>query len=525
MNEGTKTLSFICGAALAVGIAFIARPLPPTGDAGSPAGKMLNPVEDPLSAAQMKIVEYVEDTAALREFEVARVNGEWVIPSQQNYPADAVEQMADAATSIMNRKILGVATTNAGDHDQYGVIEPKLDLSAGVRGVGMRVTMHDAKNDKLFDLIIGKPVKGQEGQRYVREVGKDPVYVVELDPSHLSTDFGDWIEKDLLKLNPSDVTGLTLKDYSVEPRVGLDGRAQYVIDPRGEIDLACDPEAAEDAWSVEGIKEFNPKTQKYEAVETPADKPLDEEKLAALKTALDDLKIVDVERKPTGLSADLKAEASFADDVEALQSLALRGFYPQAVSSSQVEIFSSEGEVNCRMKDGVVYVLRFGRITLGDQGKEKGEDGEVEDKGTGINRYLFVSARFDAGAVEKPELKELPPAGEEGEKEKMKIGQPPEPKTESADDAEAKRKEIEEENRRKTEAYEEKLKAGRERVKELNSRFGDWYYVISDEVYKKIHLGRDDIFKKAETPAGKGAGLDALDALQQQGLGLPGLGQ
>lgn len=511
MNEGTKTISFICGAVLAVGIAFLARPQPPAGDAGSPAGNLLNPVKNPLSAAQMKIIEYVEDTAALREFEVAQVNGAWVIPSQQNYPADAVEQMADAATSVMNRKILGVATTNAGDHERYGVIEPKLDLSAGVRGVGMRVTMHDAKNDKLVDIVVGKPVKGQEGQRYVREVGKDPVYIVELDPSRLSTNFGDWIEKDLLKLNPSDVIGLTLKDYSVEPRVA-GGRAQYVIDPRGEIDLTCDPQAAEDAWSVAGIKEFNPKTQKYEAVETPADKPLDEEKLAALKTALDDLKIVDVERKPTGLSADLKADASFADDVEALQSLALRGFYPQAVSSSQVEIFSSEGEVNCRMKDGVVYVLRFGRITLGDQGKKKGEDGEIEDKGTGINRYLFVSARFDETLVEKPELKES------GEPE---VGKPPEPKTDAADDAEA----IAEENRRKTEAYEKKLAAGRERVKELNERFGDWYYVISDEVYKKIHLGRDDIFKAAENPAGEGAGLDALDALQQQGLGLPSLGQ
>jgi hypothetical protein len=33
------------------------------------------------------------------------------------------------------------------------------------------------------------------------------------------------------------------------------------------------------------------------------------------------------------------------------------------------------------------------------------------------------------------------------------------------------------------------------KVKELNDRFGDWYYVISDEVFQKIHVTREDLFK------------------------------
>jgi hypothetical protein len=34
----------------------------------------------------------------------------------------------------------------------------------------------------------------------------------------------------------------------------------------------------------------------------------------------------------------------------------------------------------------------------------------------------------------------------------------------------------------------------------LNERFADWYYVISDDVYRKIHLSHDDLVKKKEKP-------------------------
>ena len=40
---------------------------------------------------------------------------------------------------------------------------------------------------------------------------------------------------------------------------------------------------------------------------------------------------------------------------------------------------------------------------------------------------------------------------------------------------------------------------GREKVEELNNRFADWYYVISNDIYKKIHLDRSDIMKKPES--------------------------
>ncbi len=55
---------------------------------------------------------------------------------------------------------------------------------------------------------------------------------------------------------------------------------------------------------------------------------------------------------------------------------------------------------------------------------------------------------------------------------------------------EAERDRIEKENHRKQDEYDEKVKKGEQRAKELNARFADWYYVVGDETYRKIHLGQ-----------------------------------
>ena len=69
-----------------------------------------------------------------------------------------------------------------------------------------------------------------------------------------------------------------------------------------------------------------------------------------------------------------------------------------------------------------------------------------------------------------------------------------EPEDQEALEAEIER--IEKENQRKQDDYNDKVKKGQDRAKELNARFADWYYVVDDETYKKIHLGQAEIIKK-----------------------------
>ena len=94
--------------------------------------------------------------------------------------------MRDAATSLIDLQVLGIASSEPKDHQIYGVIEPdKQKLDASQEGVGLLVTVKDAKGKDLAKLIIGKRVKGTEDQHFVRKPGQNPVYVVKIDPGQV----------------------------------------------------------------------------------------------------------------------------------------------------------------------------------------------------------------------------------------------------------------------------------------------------------------------------------------------------
>jgi hypothetical protein len=57
------------------------------------------------------------------------------------------------------------------------------------------------------------------------------------------------------------------------------------------------------------------------------------------------------------------------------------------------------------------------------------------------------------------------------------------------------RERINKENQRKLDEWNEKIQKAKEQVAELNTRFGDWYYVVSEEQYQKIRLPLSDLIK------------------------------
>ena len=99
------------------------------------------------------------------------------------------------------------------------------------------------------------------------------------------------------------------------------------------------------------------------------------------------------------------------------------------------------------------------------------------------------------------ETKAEPPAAKTDAAAEEKPAEKPEAKPDAkpASPDEEKRIAIQKENKRKQDEYDDAIKKGEDHVKELNDRFADWYYIISDDVYKKIHLGRNEIVKKKET--------------------------
>lgn len=632
MSEMAKTGLFAGVAMLALAAAVLSRPTaPPTSSDGLVSMKNLNQVEDPLSTQELEIIRWDSALGDKIDFKVARIDGVWKIPSHGDYPADAERQIGDAATAATNLKPLGIVSTKNADHELYGVIDPE-SAKPGTSGVGTRVVMKNGKGETLVSTIIGKEVKGESGQRFIRQVGKDPVYIVKIDPSKLSTKFEDWIEKDLLKINTLDIAKVNINDYSVK-LAQTQGGLGLLDNRRGEMVLSYDD--AKSVWSVEKLLKWNEETREMVPDEIPPGEEINNAKLNEMKSALGDLKIIDVQRKPEGMSSDLKAEKDFIKNQQAIQNLMARGFYPVRGEGESIDILSSEGDFIVKQKDGVEYVLRFGGIKLGNAGEGAAEDDAKEDEKKseeqGENRFLFVAARFNPDMIEKPvkpaileepaseepatdapaetsdgeKTEAAPGAGEapmkeedaapaEGEKteenspakkeqaaepkadesasltldqqdggavdqptptpaakeaaaekqaaepaDEKKAAAPAADKKESApaaedektepeaepaaeesakeasakeepaksapDDAVAKREAAELQYNRAMDEYNDKIQKAQDRVTELNGRFGDWYYVISDDVFKKIHITRKDLFvpKESEKKAGE----------------------
>ncbi|MBN2474299.1 MAG: DUF4340 domain-containing protein [Pirellulales bacterium] len=536
MNEIAKTTVFASVAVVAVavllGFTLMSQNWLPELDPQDMLGKPLFDDFDPLAAADLEIIKYEEDTGTPVAFRVAQVGNRWSIPSHDNYPTDAKDQLAEAASSVLGLTVDSVETDNPGDHGLYGVLDPgSKDLKAGAVGVGTRVTMKDKDDKTLMNLVVGKEVTGRPELRYVRRVGQDAVYAVKVSTDKLSTKFEDWIEKDLLKLSTWDIKQFEIRDHSVD-------ESQGVVFQRGEMILAYD-DAGDPKWKMLEDKVFE--QGQWVPLEMAEDEELNSDKLNEAKNALDDLKIVDVRRKPAGLSGELKAEESFSQDAEARLSLQSKGFYFAPIDD-RMELVSNEGEIRCLLKDGVEYVLRFGNLAGDGPATAKDDTPDDESESAGLNRYIFVMAEFNPALVEEPELEELPSAEESADQGKAEgettddettddgaadngaaekkpddaaadnAGTQEKPEADKAD-AESKtqeeRERIEKENKRKQDEYDEKIAEGRKKVKELNDRFADWYYIISDDVYQKIHLGRDQIVKKKEKEKAEDEGTDS----------------
>lgn len=609
MNEMQKTGIFAGVAlvlALGAGLVVYSQSLPEADPVRATVGMPFFPdFTDPLAARALEIVSWDKDKGQARVFQVAQVNGLWSLPSKDNYPADAERQLAEAASNLINRKKERLVDSDPKHHGDYGVLDPQPeDGSTPAAGddpeaIGVRVVVRDGGNNVLAQFIVGKEDKDDSSRRYVRVPGQDIVYTTEIRIDRLSTRFEDWIEKDLLKLNPFDLAEVTIVDYSVDIEQGL-------RDMRSRISLIHD--AAKSEWKLDELLAY----QEGEAfpVAMQPEEELATDTLNALKTALDELRIVDVQRQPPLAGGQQQ-------QIAALQALGERGFYPVQMQGG-IGVISNEGEIIVALKDGVEYMLRFGEIAIGTEQSAAevaaAETGVAAPAASNTNRYLHVSVAFNEEAIPKPELKPLPgdpvpPAAEEaaGESpveegaapaETAEEATPADPTTEPTEDAaepaaagaatdeepaapegddaggseggggqdpaagatdeaaadtaepaadaaqppaasepaadgqpaaaadqpagltpeqQAERLRIQAENESALEAYEKKIKDGQERVEQLQLRFQDWFFVISNSTYEKIHLGRGQIIREKTVPPGDGDTLDDFDALREQG--------
>lgn len=438
---------------------------------------------EPIDVKRMQILKYDSESGRFDDFRVEQRGGDvWRIPSHGNYPADAFEQVQSAANSLINLTIIDVIGSEDVDEELFGVIEPdSQNVAAGQEGVGTLVALRDKNNRDLANMIVGKPVKGEPEKRFVRIPGQTPVYVVEYDPSVLKTDFQSWIDKDLLELEALDVSQIIVNDYQVDPDAAI---AERKVNLTRNYELQVKAEFNE--WELEKLVVY-PDQKTPDVRKLGVNERLNALKLDDLRRTLDTLQIVDVERKPAGLGADLTSGTDFLKDAakeEEVVSLALHGYIPNQVGD-QIELLSSNGEIRVKTKDGLEYLLRFGRI--------RPATGTELSEGQ-LNRFLIVTTRVNEDGFPIP----TPPAAAATGDSGADVAPPSLDQDEKQDDSpmaqdDAEKRRLERDYQRQVDERNERLRLANAKVKQLNARFADWYYVVPEEDYQKLKIPANEL--------------------------------
>ena len=527
MKENKKTITFLGAAIIAVCIATFTSPTKrdPSAKANL-MGQALFESFDARAVTGIEIVEVDEEDIQTKSIEVTQTEKGWFIrrPGKADYPANADNQLEDVSSMLFDLRIIDQAGEGAGEHAKFGVLNPsKADATES--GIGRLIYLKNSSGSNLASLIIGEEVDGLPNTYYVRKPEQNAVYRVEVSNARdVSSKFVDWVEQDFLDLDKRKIKQVTLDNYDVNLAQGKINRTNnpFVLN------------ITDSKWSFPGgnLKD---------------NEELDKEILDALKDALDDLEIIDVERKPEILVNNLKQGKEFfsnlrdANNQAVVQSLQQKGFYTIAAKDASGQtvpkVVSNKGEVLVGMESGVEYVLRFGDIYRGS---------EEDENSSGDSRYIYAFARVNESLLTPPNLAPLPNAspqgakGPEGEKGPIaKPGSPPdftpptsppkvtpppppaqpkaannkavkvEKKTATDQAAEKAKKDAEKEaeiaqvqasNARMQAEYDGKINKARQRAKEINENLAGWYYVISNDVYEKIRLERNSFVKSKDNP-------------------------
>lgn len=356
-----------------LGLAISMRPVEVAAVAFEDTGTPLFPAfNDPAQAAFLEVVGWDDAAARATSFKVEQKAGRWVIPSHNDYPADGTERMGKAAASFIDVKKDVLRSERTEDHAALGVEDP---ADPNAKGRGQRITIKDQAGTVLVDVIVGKKIEDKEGFRYVRLPDQKRVYASKIEVD-ISTNFADWIEKDLLKLEQDSINGFVSDPYTVDEAQGKVTNRDPLI-----IKREPDPNKPEDNdhWVLtEGSVGFD-------------GKELDSFKIRQVLSGVDRLQIVGVRPRPIPLTLD------------ALQN---KGFF---VTPDGKRLFGNEGEVRALCDDGVVYTLYFGEVTLdsglaltaGTGDPDKKDAAATGEEKKDANRYMFVDVAYDPSSDTK----------------------------------------------------------------------------------------------------------------------------
>ena len=441
MNETTKTAAFV-GSAVAMFLAAVftsyANQPKPSDDFETIGQPFYADFEGTSQAKSLVVTSIDPDAIKEQKFEIKQVDGLWQIPSHQGYPAEAAERLARTSASLVGLTRDSLVGRRTSDYEKFGVVDPRNDDIVDIESVGQSVTLRDANEDVLVDLIIGdRANKEQEdmGQMaesssdetyyYVRRADETNIYRIPLN-IELSTKFSDWIEPDLLQLDAEDVIQLEMNNYQIQERSGgIFGHVKELTKVQGDDISLSRPSSTED-WE---LKKLMPESEKVK-----------QSTVEDIVDVLDEMAIVDVEKKPTLdgrilLDADLNYSVTPAQaklmsittqrELDALspdqqlefqslqrgimelqRDLESKGF-SFGQTGQKLELVSAGGEMRAGTSDGLRYTLHVGKkpsksvSEISVAGAKDGDSEEVKEDNAGAGG----DDNSEEDAVNQPDAK------------------------------------------------------------------------------------------------------------------------
>ena len=401
----------------------------------------------------LEVIKFYENVAMGERVVIERVKGSdgkvgLLITSNDNYPVDDAEKLSEVLQAIIGLKKGRIVTENPADYEKYGVVDIKeksAEQKGNLRGLVSSISVYNEKGETVADYIVGKTPEGKEDFRYVRIPGEKPVYEVEMDLK-LTTKFKDWVDTELIGESENKIQSVEFDIYSIDEELFGTGNELKTVD---EFQL----KRKTDGWSL--------LNEKNESI-IPKGKKIDGDVVESVLSAINNMKIVGADKKPESLISVLNNGLENAYLTEEDKSfLKGCGFY-MVVHEKKPFYFSNEGVVTINTSTGIYYILRFGEIAVSSS--------------ESLNRILFIEAKFNESLI--PSISP-PVSGKENPTEEDKIKEAEETKAFLAklDDQ---KKEIEE---------------TKKKCLELQKKYLNWFYVISETEYKKLHLTRKDLIK------------------------------
>ena len=358
-SEVLKTGLFVAAALALVAAANWVQPEATRPEILSDEGEPLFPeFRNITDVKAIEVVAYDEAQAVAQPLKAEFRNRRWILPSHDDYPAEAADRLDKTTGALLNLHKDTVVSDGIEDHATYGVIDP-LDMNAaGLTGRGKRVTLRDAQGEVLAGLILGKPVPEHEGYRYLRLPGHKRTYGVKTDADP-SARFEDWVSGNLLQLSSSQIRNVTVNSYSIDETFGRLTNVQRVVLTKKGKD-----------WTGDGSRKISSSA------------------IRSAVATLGAIRIVGARPKPKLLAEQLRA-GRLEMTLDTVMSLRQRGFF----ITPSGQLLANEGELTVDTTRGLVYNLKFGEIVRG-AAEAKASTGTEKTDTVQQDRYMFVMVHY-----------------------------------------------------------------------------------------------------------------------------------